>query len=105
MSIISVKESFEIQSCCTCGIRFGLPIAYVNNRRKDAKGFKCPNDHPLVFPKKTNASETKIKTLEIKVANLETEVKNLEAENARLEVEKTELAEALHLVKLQETCS
>lgn len=41
--------SFE-QGCCTaCGIRFGMPFGFLDDRRKNKSTFYCPNGHPMSY--------------------------------------------------------
>lgn len=36
---------YEDQQCCRCGVWFGVPTGYTENRRKDKERFFCPNGH------------------------------------------------------------
>ena len=38
-------HQFDVEECCNCGVVFGVPAGYRNNRRKDKKAFYCPNGH------------------------------------------------------------
>lgn len=40
---------FEEQSCPNCGVRFGVPVEFTANRRKDTRTFYCPNGHPMSY--------------------------------------------------------
>ena len=35
--------------CVNCGIEFGVPNSWENERRRSHKGFNCPNGHSLSF--------------------------------------------------------
>lgn len=41
--------SFEQGCCVACGVRFGLPPGYIEDRRGDKKDFFCPNGHKMSF--------------------------------------------------------
>lgn len=43
------QVEMESMECCVCGIIFGVPITWTKERRKDGKGFSCPNKHRLTF--------------------------------------------------------
>lgn len=45
----TAEGAFITTSCCVCGIQFGLPKDYESERRRDGKGFHCPNKHSLCF--------------------------------------------------------
>jgi hypothetical protein len=47
MDIVTIEEI----NCVACGIRFGMPKSLLEQRRRDHRGFYCPNGHPLEFPK------------------------------------------------------
>ena len=42
-------QSFESIDCYKCGIEFGLPKSFIENRRKDQNSFWCPNGHSQCF--------------------------------------------------------
>lgn len=41
--------TFEEQECITCSVRFGVPIGFTANRRKDKGRFFCPNGHGMSY--------------------------------------------------------
>ncbi len=45
--IFSEVVVFEVIPCCTCGIQFGLPDNFAQERRRTGGGFSCPNGHTL----------------------------------------------------------
>ena len=47
----SQETSFEIIHCTICGLSFGLPKHYIDNKQDDKTTFKCPNDHTLSYPR------------------------------------------------------
>lgn len=42
--------------CCECGITFGIPLTFEQERRSDQKSFWCPNGHILAYSGKSEAS-------------------------------------------------
>lgn len=52
------NQWFEVTTCCSCGIAFGLPTDFLNKRRQDGKQFYCPNNHSLVY-RETELDKTK----------------------------------------------
>lgn len=44
-----MSERFEFHRCGSCGIVWGLPEWFVDERRKDGVGWKCPNGHSFVY--------------------------------------------------------
>ncbi len=40
-------------TCCNCGISFGVPDHWENERRADKRTFCCPNGHPQAFIEST----------------------------------------------------
>lgn len=62
MSVISVQRRhtygltvrLEVHECPTCGIVWGAPEDYYQQRRKDGQSFYCPNGHTLSY-KETEA--------------------------------------------------
>ena len=36
-------------NCTGCGIHFGMPDGYLDNRRSDKKNFYCPNGHSMSY--------------------------------------------------------
>lgn len=46
-------------TCSECGILFGMPDWYVQERREDHRSFFCPNRHSQYFPAKSEAEQAK----------------------------------------------
>jgi hypothetical protein len=47
-SIIDITTTeLEITSCCSCGVRFGVPEIIMGERRQNAGHIYCPNGHRL----------------------------------------------------------
>lgn len=42
---IDTSTQLYVQSCCSCGVTFGMPNDMDDQRRKDGKSFYCPNGH------------------------------------------------------------
>jgi hypothetical protein len=42
-------SKFSFETCCVCGIEFGIPEHFINSRRKDGGDFTCPTGHTLSF--------------------------------------------------------
>jgi hypothetical protein len=45
--------------CCHCGIQFAVPVSWIQERRTDHAGFRCPNGHSLKFREKTEIDEAR----------------------------------------------
>lgn len=43
MSSITSTRTIEVVICGACGVLFGLEASYHASRRRDGKGFHCPN--------------------------------------------------------------
>lgn len=44
---------FEEQDCIHCGVRFGVPPGYTEQRRADRGTFYCPNGHSMAYKEST----------------------------------------------------
>lgn len=60
----------EVITCGECGISFALPARFLDERRKDHKGFYCPSGHSRYFPGKSDEEKLreKLKQKEIEIA-------------------------------------
>lgn len=45
----TVTTTFEIIACWQCNIRWAMPEEFVAQRRRDGKGFYCPNGHSCAY--------------------------------------------------------
>lgn len=45
------------ETCCSCGVVFGLESEYQAERRRDRRDFHCPNGHPQHYTGKTEAEK------------------------------------------------
>lgn len=41
--------TLEVEDCISCGIEFGLPGRFLDERRKLGTNFYCPNGHAMTF--------------------------------------------------------
>lgn len=74
-------------TCGECGIIFGVPEDWYNEKRHDGNGFYCPNGHPRIFREPT------VKRLERELAKTQTELRSAKCEILR-EKQCREAAEA-----------
>lgn len=57
MSAVSYANDIDVElrlvaiTCATCGAPFGIGKAFQDARRKDQRGFYCPNGHNNYYPK------------------------------------------------------
>lgn len=49
MSTYSKVETLYTYNCSSCGLFYGVPESYIDERRKDGKIFYCPNGHSQQF--------------------------------------------------------
>lgn len=66
---------FEVETCCNCGMQFGMPSAYQRQRRNDKQWFYCPSGHQQHDTGPTEAARLK--------DELERKQSMLDAERAR----------------------
>lgn len=52
-----VTYTLRSQTCCECGVLFGLELGYDDRRREDHKSFYCPNGHSQHYTGKTAAQK------------------------------------------------
>lgn len=59
LTTFALGVELEMLTCYerTCGIQFAAPSAWLKERRRDHKGFHCPNGHSQHFPGKTREEE------------------------------------------------
>lgn len=48
-----------VQTCCNCGIVFGVDSETDKRRRNDHKSFYCPNGHSQFYSRKSDAERLK----------------------------------------------
>lgn len=51
MAVVAVQTSTRLvhETCCSCGVLFGLEDGMRNQRIRDHKTFYCPNGHPQSY--------------------------------------------------------
>lgn len=54
-----VTYTLRSQTCCACGVLFGVEVGYDNRRREDHKSFYCPNGHSQSYTGPTEADRLK----------------------------------------------
>lgn len=56
-----VPAEYTLVDCVKCGVRFLMPTALANGRRKSGENFWCPNGHALAYgkPKAAGAAAEK----------------------------------------------
>jgi hypothetical protein len=62
----AIAVEAETLTCGECGIVFSVPKWWVDERRRDHKGWSCPNGHGRVFQRETK-EEKRIRELELKL--------------------------------------
>jgi hypothetical protein len=41
--------AYEAHQCGTCGVKWAIELDYMDDRREDGEGWKCPNGHSFVY--------------------------------------------------------
>lgn len=49
LEVFVSEKSFVVLTCCTCGVAFGIPVAYHRVLCEDGRYFRCPNGHRQCF--------------------------------------------------------
>jgi hypothetical protein len=57
MSTQTFIGTLVVQTCCNCGMAFGVEQNYDAARREDHKNFHCPAGHPQHYTGKTKAEK------------------------------------------------
>lgn len=57
MSTQTFTGTLVVQTCCNCGMTFGVESNYDAARREDHKDFYCPAGHPQHYTGKTEAQK------------------------------------------------
>ena len=86
MSVI-YEINLDVITCSECGISFGMPGHFIQNRREDHNIFWCPNGHTQYFPSKSEAEvlREQLKKEQSKLANAQLEIMMKEKETKRLQ--------------------
>jgi len=53
----TVTETIVVETCCECGITFGMTQGYYDLRQRDGESFHCPNGHRQFY---TNSEKKKM---------------------------------------------
>ena len=62
--------------CANCGIMFGVPVDYDNERRADGDSFCCPNGHSLSYSSENEKVRRERDRLKQRLAQQEDETKH-----------------------------
>lgn len=57
MEAVEVKTQLEPRYCLDCGILYGVPVGFIEERQKDHRIFTCPNGDQRYFPSKSREEE------------------------------------------------
>lgn len=57
--VVRLYQPVELftEECCSCGVTFGLPVAFKDERVKDHRAFYCPNGHNQWYTSETEAEK------------------------------------------------
>lgn len=59
MGTITYAGTFTTLHCINCGVPFALDGNYVKERRRDHKGFCCPNGHSQYWPQNNEVEQAR----------------------------------------------
>lgn len=93
--VINHQEKIVIESCCECGINFGLPELLKDQLLENGSSFYCPNGHKQFYTQKTS--------LEKKLRSKENQLKVEREYSSRLYEEKEEFKKKVAAQKGQKT--
>lgn len=78
-------ETFVQESCCECGVNFGIPSHFHTHLKRNKQTFYCPNGHSMSYTKSTAQILQEKLDREIELKNqIRRERDNLELENKKL---------------------
>jgi len=63
-------ETIVVETCCDCGVTFGLTDGFYKLRQRDGNSFFCPNGHSQFY---TNNDVKKINDLKKALKNVESD--------------------------------
>lgn len=84
--------SISMTRCITCGINFGVPTSFLQDRKEDQAEFSCPNSHKMIYKTKPYSE------LESELSKTSKKVTELQRQNTKLIGELDQVS-----AKLQET--
>jgi hypothetical protein len=53
----TITQAIVGETCCTCGVVFGMTREYMNRKREKKTGFFCPNGHQQFYLGKNDAEK------------------------------------------------
>lgn len=65
----TVKTTFVIETCCTCGIAFAMTEEFAAARRRKRDWFYCPLGHSQYYPGETQAQQLSKANAEVQRLN------------------------------------
>jgi hypothetical protein len=71
-AVLYLSTALGVETCCNCGITFGMPESIQKRRRDDHATFYCPSGHPQSYRGETEAQKLQ-KALDAKTRELEQE--------------------------------
>ncbi len=80
--IIEQTTQFFIETCCNCGVSFGMTRAFEQERRRTKRDFYCPNGHSLFYDGESD--KDRAQRLAGQLDQEKTRSANLRDENKRL---------------------
>lgn len=54
---VTYTTNLYLETCCTCGVPFGIPHELYVSLRKSGNSFYCPNGHSQIYTAKKNTEE------------------------------------------------
>lgn len=85
-AVLKFEQQLKLETCCVCGIAFGVPAYFKDKRLEDKEGFYCPNGHCQSY---TVSVEERVRT-EMQ-ARLDAEKRRAEFYRNQNEMKKREL--------------
>ncbi len=85
----------EVHICGECGVVFGIEKKYMQARRKDGRGWACPNGHSWFW----NLKETEVEKLRREKKNLDARLARERDRAGRLAAERDQVTASLRATK------
>lgn len=54
---VTYTTELYLETCCNCGVPFGLPEDLYNSLQESGNTFYCPNGHPQIYTRKQSLEE------------------------------------------------